>query len=229
MFTAASRYVYGVNMKHEDNTVNIDNEDRQASGYHHGDLKAAALALGMARLAEQEHADLGLRALARELGVSATALYRHFPNKDALLDALALAALNQLGNSQAAAAQAVGGGKAGFAEVGITYVEWAVAHPALLRLIYARVGRIDLESEDPSAMSEAFRQLRLGIAAAMPDDLSQDHRTVAALHSWALVHGLAMLILDGQVEYSPQMIRNIVQATHFDFSASVPDSDGQKR
>ena len=103
--------------------------------YHHGDLRAAALELGMQWIEDQDHPDLGLRALARELGVSATALYRHFPNKDALLDALALEALNRLGANQAEAATAAGGGREGFCEVGVTYVKWAVENPALVRLI----------------------------------------------------------------------------------------------
>mgnify|MGYP003652298255 CR=1 FL=1 len=153
--------------------------------YHHGDLRAAALQVGMEKLADQEQPDLGLRALARDLGVSATALYRHFPNKDALLDALALEGLSRLGHSQAEAAEAAGGGEAGFAEVGITYVEWAVRHPALLRLIYSRV------------------------------DLAPEERTAATLHAWSLVHGLAMLILDGQIDYDPAMIRKVVLMTDF--------------
>jgi AcrR family transcriptional regulator len=181
--------------------------------YHHGDLRAAALQLGMERLESQEHPDLGLRALARDLGVSATALYRHFPNKDALLDALALEGLNRLGQNQAEAAAAAGGGRAGFAEVGVTYVEWAVQHPALLRLIYARIGKVDLDVEDASKMGEAFLQLRKGIAATMPENLAPEERMVATLHAWSLVHGLAMLILDGQVDYDREMVRNIVLAT----------------
>jgi len=183
--------------------------------YHHGDLRAAALQMGMERLEDQAHPELGLRALARDLGVSATALYRHFPNKDALLDALALEGLNRLGRNQAEAAEAAGGGRAGFAEVGVTYVEWAVRHPALLRLIYTRVGKVDLDIEDPSAMGEAFRQLRKGIAATMPGDLAPQQRTVATLHAWSLVHGLAMLILDGQVDYDPEMVRKVVLMTDF--------------
>tara|TARA_R110000850_G_scaffold96775_2_gene202127 strand:+ start:2024 stop:2617 length:594 start_codon:yes stop_codon:yes gene_type:complete len=186
--------------------------------YHHGDLRAAALQMGMERLEDLAHPELGLRALARDLGVSATALYRHFPNKDALLDALALEGLNRLGQNQAEAAEAAGGGKAGFAEVGITYVEWAVRHPALLRLIYSRVGKVDLDSDDPSAMGEAFRQLRKGIAATMPGTLAPQDRAAAALHAWSLVHGLAMLILDGQIDYDPEMVRKVVLMT--DFAAS---------
>ena len=182
--------------------------------YHHGDLRASALQMGMERLESQEQPDLGLRALARDLGVSATALYRHFPNKDALLDALALEGLTRLGAHQAAAAAQAGGGRDGFAEVGVTYVKWAVENPALLRLIYNRVGQVDLATDDPSAMGEAFYQLRAG---TMPDEMSRDQRAAAALHAWSLVHGLAMLILDGQVAYDPAMVRKVVLMT--DFSA----------
>ncbi|WP_417613716.1 TetR/AcrR family transcriptional regulator [Parasphingorhabdus sp.] len=183
--------------------------------YHHGDLRAAALEMGMERLAKQEQPDLGLRALARDLGVSATALYRHFPNKDALLDALALEGLDRLGRHQADAAAKAGGGPDGFAEIGVTYVTWAVENPALLRLIYSRVGQVDLASDDPTAMGEAFHQLRSGIAAMMPDEMSREQRAAAALHAWSLVHGLAMLILDGQVEYDPAMVRKVVRMTDF--------------
>ena len=183
--------------------------------YHHGDLRAAALHMGMERLASQEQPDLGLRALARDLGVSATALYRHFPNKDALLDALALEGLNRLGRHQSEAAARAGGGHDGFAEVGVTYVTWAVEHPALLRLIYNRIGLVDLTTDDPTAMGEAFHQLRAGIAAMMPDKMAKDQRAAAALHAWSLVHGLAMLILDGQVEHDPAMVRKVVLMTDF--------------
>ena len=99
--------------------------------------------------------------------------------------------------------------------MGITYVEWAVENPALLRLIYNRIGQVDLTDDDPSAMGEAFYQLRAGIAATMPDAMSQDQRAAAALHAWSLVHGLAMLILDGQVAYDPAMVRKVVLMTDF--------------
>lgn len=198
-------------MNAKGNSVNI----KESHAYHHGDLRATAIAVGMKRIEGMAHPDLGLRALARDLGVSATALYRHFPNKDALLDALALEALNRLGANQAEAALAAGGGREGFVEVGVIYVRWAVENPALVRLIYNRVGKVDLESDNPSEMGEAFLQLRKGITAMMPDDMSGENRTVAALHAWSLVHGLAMLILDGQVEYDPDMVRKVVQSTEF--------------
>lgn len=215
-FTDGSRNVYAVNMTGNANSVNI----KDSGGYHHGDLRSAALALGMRWIEEQNHPDIGLRALARDLGVSATALYRHFPNKDAFLDALALAALERLGVNQAKAATESGGGADGFVEVGITYVEWAVANPALVRLIFSRVGEVDLKDGDPDEMGEAFRQLRIGIAAAMPDKLSAEEKAAAALHAWSLVHGLAMLILDGQIKYDPVMVRKVVSMTDFGLNDS---------
>ena len=197
------------------NSVNIKSDTRESGGYHHGDLRAAAIAAGMKKIDEQDHPDLGLRALARDLGVSATALYRHFPNKDALLDALALDGLNRLGAHQAQAAQSVGGGREGFGEMGVTYVRWAVEHPALVRLIYDRVGKVDLAGGNPTKMGEAFYQLRAGIAATMPEDITPEQRATATLHAWSLVHGLAMLILDGQVEYDAEMIRKVVTLADF--------------
>ncbi|WP_163484857.1 helix-turn-helix domain-containing protein, partial [Escherichia coli] len=56
--------------------------------YHHGDLRVAALEAGLKLLETRTADDLGLREIARAVGVSATALYRHFPDKKALMTAL---------------------------------------------------------------------------------------------------------------------------------------------
>ncbi len=202
-------------MTANDNSVNIKGNTKDSGTYHHGDLRSAALDMGMRRIEEQDRPDLGLRALARDLGVSATALYRHFPNKDALLDALALEAVDRLGMNQAKAAMAAGGGRDGFLEVGITYVEWAVENPALVRLIFSRVGKVDFTDSSPGEMGEAFHQLRTGIAAMIPESMSEEQHATAALHAWSLVHGLTMLILDGQIEYDPEMIRKVILMTQF--------------
>ncbi|ODU24704.1 TetR/AcrR family transcriptional regulator, partial [Sphingopyxis sp. SCN 67-31] len=126
----------------EDNSVNMENADAAATprgkGYHHGDLRAAVTAAGMKRLTEGGDAELGLRALARDVGVSATALYRHFPDKEALLDALADEGLRRLGALQAQAWLKAGGGKAGFLAIGVAYVRFAHEDPAIFRLSFTR-------------------------------------------------------------------------------------------
>lgn len=184
------------------NTVNIKSEVT----YHHGDLRAAAIALGLEKLASQEVPDLGLRAIARELGVSATALYRHFASKDALLDALAGEGLRQLGESQRAAAAAAGGGEAAFRATGEAYVRWAVANPALFSLTFSRNGRADFADPD-TCDHEAERLLKAGIASVLPQLPPGSDRASAALHAWSLVHGLANLILAGHIDNDPTTIR----------------------
>ena len=72
-------------MTANDNTVNIKN---RTGRYHHGDLRSALIEEGMAELASKAPEDVSLREIARRAGVSATAVYRHFPDKAALLSAL---------------------------------------------------------------------------------------------------------------------------------------------
>ncbi|MCR2834168.1 TetR/AcrR family transcriptional regulator [Parerythrobacter lacustris] len=192
------------------NTVNIKSDE----AYHHGDLRAAAIALGLEKLASQEVPDLGLRAIARELGVSATALYRHFAGKEALLEALAAEGIRQLGASQKAAAQRAGGGTAAFQATGVAYVEWAVANPALFALTFAGKTRPNLAMSDADGdENEAFRQLQAGISSVLPAMAPSADRASAAMHAWSLVHGLANLILAGQIDDDPQVIRSVVAHT----------------
>ena len=190
------------------NTVNIKSQ----GDYHHGDLRSAALDLGLRKLAEQEVPDLGLRALARELGVSATALYRHFANKDALLDALADEGVRQLGESQQRAIEEAGSERQAFQATGEAYVRWAVANPALFALTFARKVRSDLTNER-GGDNQAFRHLQSGISAVLPELGDGADRAAAALHAWSLVHGLSHLILAGQIDNDPDKIRSVISRT----------------
>lgn len=204
-------------MTAHDNTVNIKSDE----AYHHGDLRAAALALGLEKLAQSGTPELGLRELARELGVSATALYRHFPNKDALLDALALAALRKLGEEQLRAAKQAQHTDA-FREVGFTYVRWAAQNPSLFRLVFARTGRVDALMDGSVDLGEAFRQLAAGIGDILPPGATQQQQLAAQLHAWSLVHGIANLIVDGQVAWDEELVRAVIAGT-FGLDRTSPD------
>lgn len=184
---------------------------RKAGGsYHHGDLRAAVIAVGMQMLAAGDGEAIGLRALAREVGVSATALYRHFPDKESLLDALAQEGIRRLGAVQAQAWLKAGGGKAGFRATGIAYVRFAHEEAALFRLSFTR--RMAARKEDGSSDGSevAYNLLRAGVKEALPWAESPDR---AALHAWSLVHGLAMLVLDGRVAWDEQMVDDVVGLT----------------
>jgi AcrR family transcriptional regulator len=108
--------------------------------YHHGHLRDELLALAERRIEEAGVPGLSLRELAREIGVSHGAPRQHFPDKQALLDALAVRGLDELG-SRLDADLALRDG-ASFADrllaFASDYVEFAAARPVLLGLMFTR-------------------------------------------------------------------------------------------
>lgn len=173
--------------------------------YHHGDLRAALIETGMAVL--RDGGELSLRALSRQVGVSATAVYRHFPDKDALLEAIATEAYDALAADQRVASAAAGGGLAGFGATGAAYVRFALRNPALFRLVFAHTQatpHAERESDD-----EAMAMLRASAEAYAPPGVAPQ---VAALQAWSLVHGLAMLMLDGHVPADDALIDAVIDA-----------------
>ncbi|MDF7775516.1 TetR/AcrR family transcriptional regulator [Sphingomonas sp. AOB5] len=179
--------------------------------YHHGDLRAALIEAGLGLLAERSADELGLREVARAVGVSATAVYRHFPDKGAFLAALAQEGLRQLGAAQRAASEAVGGGDAGFAATGAAYVRFAIANPALFRLAFSASGGCEAPKWVPGGWdtpdNDAAALLRENAERLSG---SEAKARVTALKAWALVHGLALLILDGQISLDDSEIDAVV-------------------
>lgn len=190
-----------------DKVYNVNN--KVSGQYHHGDLRSAVISLCLKRLERQRTADLGLRALARELGVSATALYRHFPSKDELLDELAAIGLERLSLAQLNAIEEAGGGRNGFKESGVTYILWALANPALFRITFSRLSSIH-SPKLSQIRDEALSQLQNSIAQANPMGQADEDHGVIAIKAWSVVHGLANLILDGAIESDEKFIRKVL-------------------
>lgn len=160
--------------------------------------------------------DLSLRELARSVGVSPAAVYRHFPNKDALLAALALEGLVMLGFAQREAYETAGGGMNGFVETGRAYVRFALAHPSLFRLVFAHGDPAHLTSDkaDPASrlLHDATLELTKGDAAAAER---------LALQAWSLAHGIAMLMLDSRLSADQGLIERLI-----DCNSLVPVPQG---
>jgi AcrR family transcriptional regulator len=189
------------------NSVNIKPSKR---AYHHGDLRAALIETGM-RLIEYSDADqLSLREVAREVGVSAAAVYRHFPDKAALLSALAAEGLERLGAAQRASAAEAGFGPDGFSASGRTYVRFALKHPSLFRMIMSHTPQVDHFAADSGDVSSPMRWLRSSVAALAPEGATPDQHRQAALRAWSRVHGLAMLMLDGQIAAEDALIDAVI-------------------
>jgi AcrR family transcriptional regulator len=178
------------------------------SRYHHGDLRSALVERGLQLLAARASDTLSLREIARDVGVSATAVYRHFPDKGGLMTALAKEGLTRLAAAQRQAAQAQGGGAKGFAATGQAYVRFALANPALFRLIFASPMPADL-LQKPGQGSDAIAFLLANAADALPPGADRHAVEVAALKAWSLAHGLAMLMLDRQVPPEDDLVKAV--------------------
>ncbi|MCB1657130.1 MAG: TetR/AcrR family transcriptional regulator [Moraxellaceae bacterium] len=190
--------------------------------YHHGSLHDALIGAAVQRLQQDGIAKLSLRALAADVGVSPTAVYRHFEDKSALLAAIAcdgFVGLTQnmhkyLGHEPCDALSAL-------KRIGIGYVDYAIHHPAHYRLMFGqrmveRARYPDLYQASNTSFAMLRDTIKRGIDEQMFRDLPLDVMTMTA---WSLVHGMAMLTIDGCLVRPPNQsdalmaIANQVQDT----------------
>jgi AcrR family transcriptional regulator len=159
--------------------------------YHHGDLRRALLEAALVILEREGEAGLGLRDLARAVGVSAAAPYRHFDSRAALLEALAVTGFQRF--TAAMEAVAAANPPDMLSAMGKTYVLFALNNKGLFRLMFSPQVRRDNRPGLRMAADAAFQTLR----HVSGGDVKSGR--VAALAAWARVHGLAVLLLDGQI------------------------------
>ena len=159
--------------------------------YHHGNLRQALLEAALIILEREGEAGLGLRDLARAVGVSPAAPYRHFDSRGALLEALAVTGFQRF----TAAMEAVAASDVldPMAAMGKTYVKFALDNANLFRLMFSPQVRKDNRPGLRMAADAAYQTLR----HVTGGDVKANR--VAALAAWARVHGLAVLLLDGQI------------------------------
>src|SRR5918999_5020029 len=114
--------------------------------YHHGNLRRGLLDVALATIRAEGVEGLTLREIGARLGVSRTALYRHFADKRALLAAVATEGFRALRQQLVAAWEEGGRGDAAFHAMGVAYVRFAVANPAHYRVMFG--GFVDAEAEE---------------------------------------------------------------------------------
>lgn len=171
---------------------------RKSRPYHHGDLAGALIASATRLLDAKGEAAVTIRAAARGAGVSHAAPKNHFPDRAALMTALAAGFFAGLTAAcEAAAAKAApnaGARLAAFAEAALA---WGLKHPHRYRLLWRR----DLTDSADKALNAAMdglyeRLLRAIDGATLPAALSRDTYAIAL---WSMVHGYVSLRLDGNL------------------------------
>ena len=184
--------------------------------YHHGDLRRALLDAALQTIRDDGVAALTLRATGAKLGVSRTALYRHFADKGALLAAVATEGFRMLRERLLAAWTRGGFGRAGFHDMGRAYVAFATANSAHYRVMFGSAVHGARDPELEREAQGAFQALVDALVAQQRDGLIRADDTVQlARFVWAVVHGVAMLVIDrqlpdgvaaGMAEYAVQRI-----------------------
>jgi AcrR family transcriptional regulator len=169
--------------------------------YHHGDLRAALVAEALRTMQTSGIEQLTLRAVGDRLGVSRTALYRHFADKQALLAAVAAEGFRMLREQLVAARETHPAGAAGFEAMGRAYVRFAVTHRESYRVMFGRFIEACSTDQDLAREAQATFQTLVDALAGLQEAalIRQDDPVQQAAFIWAVVHGVAMLAIDGQL------------------------------
>jgi AcrR family transcriptional regulator len=173
--------------------------------YHHGDLRNTLIQLGTEMLIEKGEASISLRQLAQRAGVSHNAPYQHFADKDALLAAIAEDGFRMLAEAmEAADTGSASDPQARLTALGRSYVQFALAHPSHLQLMFGTFPSSDYPSLQAASyatferLAAAVNEIRAAgqLASFAPED--------AAAMLWMLVHGLSAILIADKI---PESIR----------------------
>lgn len=163
--------------------------------YHHGDLRATLLAAGKELLTTEGLESLSLRAVAAKAEVSHNAPYRHFPDRRALLSAIASQGFTQLVaelDTPSHVASALSPHQA-LVQAGHRYLDFALCNPQMYRLMF------DSDILDGSPTPEigqssmaAYKAFEAQVAAVIGQ---QAHAGATTAILWSQLHGVAMMLL----------------------------------
>jgi AcrR family transcriptional regulator len=183
--------------------ASADPERRKS--YHHGALHSALVEASIALAREGGPDRVILREAARAAGVSHSAAYRHFADREALLAEVSRFARGELAAEMRRRVARARGPRQRLRAIGIAYIDYALKEPGLFRTAFtshpatspvAEQDRADAQSADGGAepfeiLGEALDQCE---AAGL---LNPNRRPGAEIAVWSAVHGLASLLLDG--------------------------------
>jgi AcrR family transcriptional regulator len=177
--------------------------------YHHGDLRNSLIRAALALVAERGVEGFSLREAARTVGVSASACYRHFEDREELLAAVAHEGLDTLAEEMRAAAEAHQGASPfdavnRFWDYATAYLHFALAHPAHFRVMHAvpksEHSRDLMLPRTPAVLAQTAME---GLVAA--DVVAPEAAGRALLAIWTSVHGLAQLAVAGQLPLDDEL------------------------
>ncbi|MFG7943170.1 TetR/AcrR family transcriptional regulator [Streptomyces cacaoi] len=176
--------------------------------YHHGDLRNALLDATIELVRERGAKGFSVSEAARRAGVSSSAPYRHFADRDALLAAAAQQAFGELEASfaelslgETLAARA--------AQIVVAYVAFARADPARFEIMFAS----GIDKSSHSELLETTRHTQDRLEAALSPFIPQAELVDRAAQLWSIAHGVAALTVSGNLHH-------VVDSAHVDTLAA---------
>ena len=174
---------------------------KREGDYHHGNLREALVVAAKDILESEGRTSLSLRAVARRAGVSQTAPYRHFADKEALLASVAQWGFELLTQVQNDALAEIKPGEDRLNALGCSYVRFAIDHPNVLRLMFGP--EICNKAEYPDlakAANESFSVVQGVVTETLQASGAKEQiPELATVGAWSLVHGISTLLLDGHL------------------------------
>lgn len=195
----------------DDPSVVIKRRSKPKRAYHHGNLRRAFLDAAIELLATDGVSGLTLRNVARRVGVTAAAPYHHFADKEAITAALATEGFAMLTERMLAGTSANAGSPLGkLRSLSRAYLEFAELHPQHYRLMFGAAAAASGSNCDPlPEASASYGLLHEVLREAQEEGLiGRQDVALQAMLAWALMHGLAMMWIDGTMHHlgadSPQ-------------------------
>jgi AcrR family transcriptional regulator len=177
--------------------------------YHHGDLRNSLIRAALALVAERGVEAFSLREAARTVGVSASACYRHFEDREELLAAVAHEGLDTLAEKMRVAAEPHEGASPSdavhrFWDYAGAYLHFALAHPAHFRVMHAvpksEHSRDLMLPRTPAVLAQTGMESLVAAGVVAPEAAGR-----ALLAIWTSVHGLAQLAVAGQLPLADEL------------------------
>jgi len=173
----------------------------KGSSYHHGDLRNALIMSAVEVIEERGDPEFSISEAARRAGVSAAAPYRHFRDREALLEAVTELCFIGLGEkAEQARAEWPEGSRESILALGKAYLSYVSSRPAFYSLMWSEE-TTDKKRDKENAERPGFSTF-LGAVEAWCDKqaLTSTDPLDLALKLWAMAHGLSVLTIGGQLE-----------------------------
>jgi AcrR family transcriptional regulator len=183
--------------------------------YHHGDLANALTGAALERARAGGPDAVVLREAARQIGVSATAAYRHFSSREDLIHAVKERALGELAERMEVELDRLPAGDATAEQLlarlralGAGYIGFALEQPGLFRTAFVYIEPMHGRPDADPTHTRPFKML-VDILDRLAETgvIAADRRPLLEIAAWAAVHGMAQLLLDGPVRRLPAEVQ----------------------